>query len=194
MEQRGSDRHVGEAFRPPATALPSWLPTRNQNRLPLDVYRGPGRFFATITTEKRHAWFRQAEIADYCANALRDACETEGFVLPAYCFMPDHVHLLVLTDNDGNLVRLIHRFKQQTGWWFRNRQEAGGLKASPTSPTTRPRLWQKSYYDHVLRRDDDMGDVVRYILENPVWAGLAASAKEYPYAWSAFDVPEPVLR
>ncbi len=56
----------------------------------------------------------------------------------------------------------------------------------------RPRLRQKSYYDHVLRRDEDAGDVVRCILENPVRAGLASSTGEYPLAWSAFGVPEPV--
>ena len=111
-------------------------------------------------------------------------------MLETYCLMPDHVHFLVATDAENDLVRFIHRFKQQTGWWFRNRYEAGGLKASPTSESDRPTLWQKSYYDHVLRRDEDTGDVVRYILENPVRAGLAVSASEYPYAWSVFSMPE----
>ncbi len=145
----------------------------------------------TITTEKRHPWFQDVEIADFCAVALRSACEIEGFTLSAYCFMPDHVHLLVLSDSDGHLVRLIQRFKQQTGWWFRNRRKAGGLKASPTSTACRPKLWQKSYYDHVLRGDEDIEDVVRYILENPVRANLADSADQYAYAWSAASSTEP---
>ena len=106
--------------------------------------------------------------------------------------MPDHVHLLVLTDAENDLVRLIHQFKQQTAWWFRNQPKAGGLKASPTSPTTRPNLWQKSYYDHVLRQDEDVADVVRYIWENPVRAGLVSSPNGYPYTWSAFGMPESV--
>ncbi len=124
---------------------------------------------------------------------LRQACEKEGFTLAAYCFMPDHAHLLVQTETESDLVRLIHRFKQETGWWFRTRGEAGGLKASPTSPGARPRLWQKSYYDHVLRRDEELSEVIRYILENPVRAGLVASCDDYPYAWSSFGVPEAAL-
>lgn len=191
MEIDGSSRPVGEAFRPPATALRSGLPTRKRNRLSLDVYRGPGRYFETMTTAGRHAWFRDGEIVGYCIKALKNACETEGFALEAYCFMPDHVHLLARADVESDLVRLVHRLKQQTGWWFRNRYVTGGLKASPTSPAERPSLWQTSYYDHVLRQDEDMRDVIRYMLENPIRAGLAASAGEHPYAWSAYGVPGP---
>lgn len=194
MKKQQRAEPVGEAFRPPATELPPWLPARKRNRLPLDVYRLPGRFFVTITTERRQPWFRDPEIAGQCARMLRQACEKEGFTLAAYCFMPDHLHLLVLTEVDNDLIRFIHRFKQQTGWWFRVRNEAGGLKASPTSAVARPRLWQKSYHDHVLRRDEELGDVIRYVLENPVRAGLVASCDDYPYAWSSLDEPEPALR
>ena len=181
---------VGEAFRPPATPLPAWLPVRKRNRLPLDVYKEPGRFFVTISTEGRRPWFRRDEIATHCIDALQRACDEEGFSLEAYCFMPDHVHLLVYTERPSDLVRFVHRFKQQTGWWFRNRHAAGGLKASPTDLHRRPGLWQKSYYDHVLRDEEDLNDVVMYILENPVKAGLTASLGEYPHAWSAFDENE----
>ncbi len=99
-------------------------------------------------------------------------------------------------------MRLIHGFKQKTGWWFRNQYVAGGLppeadppaagKASPTGRSTRLGLWQKSYYDHVLRHDENLAHVVRYVLENPVRAGLVESFDEYPYAWSAYGVPEAV--
>ncbi|MDZ4277654.1 MAG: transposase [Dehalococcoidia bacterium] len=143
----------------------------------------------TATTEGRRPWFRRADVAAHCAEQLKSACAAGGFGLTAYCFMPDHVHFLVLNEREGDLVRFMHRFKQRTGWWFRNRYLAGGLKASPTD--ARPSLWQKSYYDHLLRRGEDVAEVVRYILENPVRAGLAATAEEYPYAWSAFGVPQP---
>jgi len=183
---------VGEAFRPPAASLPRSLATRKQNRLDLDVYREPGRFFVTITTHSRLAWFQRPDVADHCTGALHSACQQAGFTLTAFCFMPDHLHFLVTSEGGTNLVLLVKDYKQRTGWWFRNRYEAGGLKASPTSSDERPALWQKSYYDHILRREEDANQIVRYILENPIRTGLATSVDEYPYAWSASDTPEPV--
>ncbi len=112
--------------------------------------------------------------------------------------MPDHLHLLVSTEDDSNdLVRFVKAYKQKTGYWFRNRNAAGGLKASPTtanrhaagglkaSPTTAS-LWQRSYHDHVLRRDEDVEQVVGYIMDNPVRAGLVETFNAFPHCWSAF--------
>jgi putative transposase len=189
----GSGPNVGEAFRPPAAPLPAWLPTRQRNRLPLAVYRESGAFFLTIATAYRRPWFADAVIAQHCIAELQSSCETHRFGLLAYCFMPDHLHVLVSTEGGSDLVRLIHGFKQKTAWWFKNREAAGGLKASPTSGSpTVPRLWQKSYYDHVLRKDEDIAAIVRYIVENPVRAGLVTSLDEYPHRWNAYGVLEAV--
>jgi putative transposase len=180
---------VGEAFRPPAASLPPWLSTRKRNRLDLEVYRQPGRFFVTINTEGRRSWLTESAVAKHCIEELGAACARYDFDLLAYCVMPDHMHVLVSGEGGSDLIGLVHRFKQQTGYWFRNRAAAGGLKASPTLPSDRPPLWQKSFYDHVLRQDEDVGDVIRYILENPVRAGLVREAREYPFVWSAYGVP-----
>jgi hypothetical protein len=45
-------------------------------------------------------------------------------------------------------------------------------------------LWQRSYYEHVLRNEESTLDVARYILENPVRAGLATRVEDYPYVGS----------
>ena len=45
-------------------------------------------------------------------------------------------------------------------------------------------LWQEGYYDRVLREGDDPKQVARYIIENPIRAGLAQSANEYPFLGS----------
>jgi REP element-mobilizing transposase RayT len=92
--------------------------------------------------------------------------------------MPDHLHLLVDTEDDANLIGFVKRFKQTTGWWFRNRYLAGSLKASPAS------LWHKSYYDHVLRSEEGLPQVAKYIVGNPVRAGLVESPEDYPFSGS----------
>ena len=46
------------------------------------------------------------------------------------------------------------------------------------------RLWQRYGFERTLRRDESTLSVARYILENPVRAGLAASAEDYPFLGS----------
>ena len=52
----------------------------------------------------------------------------------------------------------------------------------------RGKLWQRGFYDHILRSEEDLQDVTRYILENPVRKGIVKSLVEYPFSGSAvFD-------
>jgi hypothetical protein len=49
------------------------------------------------------------------------------------------------------------------------------------------KLWQRYGHDYVLRDSEQTGDVIRYILENPVKAGLCARAHDYPFAGVAVE-------
>ena len=85
--------------------------------------------------------------------------------------MPDHVHLLVEgTAPDSDMREFCRLAKQYAGF---------GYKLEANRP-----LWQPSYYDHVLREQEDTWSVVRYIVENPLIAGLAERADEYPFLGS----------
>jgi REP element-mobilizing transposase RayT len=86
--------------------------------------------------------------------------------------MPDHLHLLVegKTD-DADCKRFIARVKQYSGFYF---------KRQFGTP-----LWQRYGFERVLRDDEQTFVVARYILENPVRAGLAATVEEYPFVGSS---------
>ena len=112
------------------------------------------------------------------ALLLRLACD-EQFEIPAYCFMPDHVHLLIEgTAATSDLCKLVNRWKQKTG--HAHRRAAGG------------RLWQGGYYDHVLREEEDRQEVIRYLLANPIRARLVSNVRDYPFwgstVWSREEV------
>ena len=90
----------------------------------------------------------------------------------AYCFMPDHLHLLAATPSDVNFMGFIQYFKQ--------------LSADRLSRRSRiaRRLWQARFYDHALRLDEDIVTVARYIFHNRVRAGMLPDAADYPYSGS----------
>ena len=85
--------------------------------------------------------------------------------------MPDHAHLLVegLTER-SDFRRFAKMVKQQSGAAF--------------ALTSDEPLWQKGYYEHVLREEDDAKEIARYIVANPVRAGLVKSPDLYPYSGS----------
>ena len=95
--------------------------------------------------------------------------DAEHFRVLAYCFMPDHLHLLVQGESDtADLQRFVKGWKQMTG--FKYAREYGS------------RLWQVGFFDYVLRSDDDTNRHAQYILSNPIRAGLTHTIGEYPYA------------
>lgn len=82
--------------------------------------------------------------------------------------MPDHVHWLVEgSDDSANLRQFVRAAKQSTVYHFT--QHSG------------QRLWQENYFDRTLRREDTVADVVRYLLNNPIRAGLVETLGDYPY-------------
>jgi putative transposase len=88
----------------------------------------------------------------------------------AYCFMPDHVHLLLAGASPRAELRpMISAWKQATGYHV--------------GRALRGRLWQPDYFERVLREDESSIVVARYILENPIRAGLAGRLGAYPFAW-----------
>jgi len=134
-------------------------------------YIGPYAYFLTILTKKRDAHFKEAQIVSHLINILLETAKSEGFDVLAYCFMPDHLHILVMgRDGKSDLKRFMGLFKQKAGYWFK--------KINNKS------LWHISYYDHVLRKEESIESVITYMLENPVRKGLVLDFKEYPFSWS----------
>ena len=124
-----------------------------------------------MCTRHRFPSFRDASVVSDTLRHFRRAAESEGFAILAYCFMPDHAHLLVegLFDT-SNLRRFTKRAKQHSGAAYALRH------GTP--------LWQEGYYDRVLRKDNDAREVARYILWNPVRAGIVDAPVSYPFLGS----------
>jgi len=80
--------------------------------------------------------------------------------------MPDHLHWLI--EDASQMAKLVHSFKSYTTYAARTLGNG-------------TRLWQRSYWDHVLRQDEDVRDVAEYIIHNPVRGGIVSEAAKYPY-------------
>ena len=86
--------------------------------------------------------------------------------------MPDHAHLLLEgSTDDADLREAVRVWKQVVGYAWKQR--------------TSGHLWQTGFHDHVLRERDDTRAVVRYLLNNPVRAGLVEHAANYRWSGSS---------
>jgi putative transposase len=155
------------------------LPRRPERLKGFD-YLGQNAYFLTYCTDQRHsAFLDRAHVEVACTQILRAAVD-EKFAVVAYCFMPDHLHLLASgerEDSDGRAF--IKRSKQFSGFYY---QKAFGR-----------RLWQPYGYEHVLRGDEGLLSVARYIVENPVRARIVKSASDYPFTGSPLYSIEQIL-
>jgi putative transposase len=155
------------------------FPKRKRIRLARDQYRVSDSIVAvTISAEQRQPVFRDADFLNTCIELLRERARELSVAILAYCFMPNHVHLLVRIDAGGDLVEFIRDYKSRT---TRCSWEHG----------FQGKLWQRSFYDHVLREHDDPQKHILYIFENPVRAGIVDSWLDYPWIGSLeFDIYE----
>ena len=124
-------------------------------RLDVFDYAGFHRYFLTLCTFDRTRTFVDRAVVDPVASQLLQTAATHRFAIFAYCFMPDHLHALVGGEHEtADFREYVRLFKQRTAFEWKRRH--GGA------------LWQRGYFDHVLRDEEDVLGVARYILENPV--------------------------
>jgi REP element-mobilizing transposase RayT len=149
-----------------------------RHRLPRESYKGTISVAFTLCLEKGvtdvatdvASGFSLSEIE--IVNAFREILNSivakTGCVVPVYCFIPDHQHLIITgTQNESDIWKTMVSYKQKTGFWM-----------SRNKPEIR---WQKDFYDRIIRTNEDVATQVRYVLDNPVRKGLVSSWEEYPF-------------
>ena len=144
-------------------------------RLPADRYVGQQWYFLTLCCDGRQPEFSIPEIARRLIEILRRTSETAQFSIYAYCVMPDHVHMLVCgLAETSDLLVFVKRLKQITSFEFRRRFGRN--------------LWQKKFYDHILRKNEQPAAIASYIWMNPMRKGLCADPRKYEFFGSfSFD-------
>lgn len=128
-------------------------------------------YLITTVVHQRHSVFSEWHVARLLVNELRTAEESGLAQSLAWVVMPDHLHWLV-TLQTGSLSALIQRIKSRSAISINRVLLSQG------------QVWQKGFHDHALRQDEDLCAVARYIVANPLRAGLAQTIGDYPL-WDA---------
>lgn len=128
-------------------------------------------YLLTTVTDRRRPIYSDFWCARQLIHELRSADELGLSMTWAFVVMPDHLHWLVELGN-SDLSRLALRVKSCSAIAINRRLGRNG------------RLWQKGFHDHALRKEEDLKAIARYVVANPVRAGLVTSVRDYPH-WDA---------
>ena len=135
-------------------------------------YRGYHQYFVTTCTYRRAPYFAEEQHAAELVSRIPPTFKEHAFDVLAYCVMPDHVHLLLEgVSGAADFRNAVRIWKLRTGFAWRTKHDTA--------------LWQIGYWERVLREDDDVRAVVRYVLANPVRAGLVTRFDDYKWSGSA---------
>jgi len=144
---------------------------RKKNRLPRSCYLGHQWYFITACTGQGQPHLWDGRLVNVLLDLLRTQCTSHSFDVYAYCFMPNHVHLeLVGLSDSSDAITLLHDFK--------------GIATSQARSLGVRNLWEKGFYDHILRNNDDHNGVAWYIFNNPVRKGLVSDPRDWPHSGS----------
>lgn len=125
--------------------------------LPAQVYH------VTTVTLGREPVFADLRAARVLVGALREAQARKEATTLAFVIMPNHMHWLLQLETRVSLSELVGAVKAVTA------HRLGG------------RIWQAGFHDHALRQGEDLVGTARYIVANPLRAGLVQRVGDYPH-------------
>ncbi|NBA95906.1 transposase [Pseudomonas sp. R5(2019)] len=144
----------------------------DSRRLRTGRYSEPGRIYlVTSVVIDRQPVFADWRLGRRVVSQFRQAQE-EGLASSiAWVVMPDHFHWLIEL-RAGELSDVVRRTKARTTHSVNAAMGRSG------------RLWQAGFHDRAVRREEDVKRLARYVIANPVRAGLVERVGDYPL-WDA---------
>lgn len=169
-------------------------PNRHSIRLEGFDYSQEGVYFITICVQGRRVLLGDIRQGTILLSYLGEIVKSEwlrlpqrfgNLVLDEFVIMPNHIHGIIIINRRGescirpddsmgdhqdrpygtatnSIGRIIQAYKSIT-----TNKNILGVKKNDWRPFPR-RLWQRNYYDHIIRNDDDLNDIREYIVNNPL--------------------------
>ena len=129
-------------------------------------------YFITTVTHQRSALFLDLYSARIVINHMKYLDEVGWVKSLSWVVMPDHVHWLFQLKDAKNLSVVMKHFKARI-------TKELNRKINRSGP-----VWQKAFYDRAIRDNEDLQRLARYIVANPLRAGLVENIENYPH-WDA---------
>jgi len=126
-------------------------------------------YLVTCATVSRQHFFKNFAAGCAAARCFENAGVLGDARMMAWVLMPDHAHWLIQLGEKDTLSTVVNRLK------------SASARFSNRVLNRRGALWASAYHDHALRAEEGLYDVARYIVANPLRAGLVKRIGDYPF-------------
>lgn len=126
-------------------------------------------YFVTLCAYRRRELLATPKVSDGFIRFAELAYAEHNIAIGRYVIMPDHIHFFVTGSDNFRLGRWVGLLKQV-------------LRKNIARSSTHDPVWQRGFFDHVLRSEESFAQKWNYVRDNPVRAGLVAKADDCPFS------------
>ncbi len=143
------------------------------------LYESSKRYFGKFDHALDHSgtgphWLKNPAIAEMVAEAIHHR-NGKVYNLFAFCIMSNHVHMVFSVGRRSSAPYIVTKILENLKWYT-------ALKANQLL-NRKGQFWQHESYDHVVRKDGELERIIRYVLGNPVKAGLVAKWSQWRWTY-----------
>jgi putative transposase len=162
-------------------------------------------YFFTVVTHQRAPIFSDKLAVELYRRAVQKVQAAWPFTLEAEVVLPDHIHVLwTLPDNDLDYPTRMRLIKAEFSRSFIKQHRPLGERSASRAAKGEQAVWQRRYWEHMIRDERDFQAHLDYIHINPTKHGLVAAARDWPHStfgiwvergmyepwWGSDDMPE----
>ena len=134
-----------------------------------NVFQENPIYFITCCCKRRLPTLNNSIANEILVDEWQNSRERHGWCIGKYVIMPDHVHFLASPNAEAkSLSQFMQAWKQWT-----SKRITSALSIEP--------IWQKEFFDHLLRNDESLSEKWDYIHNNPIRANLVSCSNEWQY-------------
>ena len=127
-------------------------------------------FFITACTDERRNILANSQAATILVEEWTTAKEHHDWYIGRYVIMPNHVHFFCAPGNEAQDFSIFMKFWKE--WTSKKMKKECNIEGP---------IWQREFFDHLLRNNESYVQKWEYVFNNPVRAGLVKEAQEWPW-------------
>jgi putative transposase len=140
-----------------------------------------GTYFFTLVTYQRQRLLCLPTNVSLLRNVFRDVMHQHPFIIDAFVLLPDHLHCIwTLPQGDRNFST---RWRLSKSYFSRQCITLSQKNLSTSRQNKKERgIWQRRFWEHLIRDEVDFKNHLEYIHYNPVKHGLVEAPKDWEYS------------